>query len=126
MTGPHPATAAVRAAVRTALVDLRPDDVVLVACSGGADSLALAGALAFEAPRLGIRAGAVVVDHGLQADSADVAGAVGSQLRHLGLDPVDIVAVTVAPGPDGPESAARDARYGALDAAADRHRAATV
>src|SRR5690242_10817449 len=33
--------------------------LVLVACSGGADSMALASALAFEAPRLGVRAGGV-------------------------------------------------------------------
>ncbi|MEO7124000.1 MAG: hypothetical protein ABI400_12970, partial [Lacisediminihabitans sp.] len=46
---------------------------VLVALSGGADSLALAAATAFEAARAGVRAGAVIVDHGLQTGSADVA-----------------------------------------------------
>ena len=48
---------------------------MLVALSGGADSLALAAATAFEAPRAGLRAGAVIVDHGLQDASADVAAA---------------------------------------------------
>ena len=53
---------------------LAPGDLVLAACSGGADSLALAAALAFEAPRLGLRGGGVTVDHGLQPGSAEQAG----------------------------------------------------
>ena len=68
--GPSPAVAAVRLAVRRGLADLEAGDLVLVAASGGADSLALAAAVAFEVPRLGLRAGAVTVDHGLQAGSA--------------------------------------------------------
>ncbi|MGM0356221.1 tRNA lysidine(34) synthetase TilS, partial [Streptomyces sp. ECR3] len=99
--------------------------LVLVACSGGADSMALASALAFEAPRLGIRAGGVTVDHGLQAGSDQRAEEVAERLRALGLDPVESIAVSV--GRDGgPEAAARDARYAALDAAADRHGATAV
>ena len=65
--GPHPAVAEVRGCVRRGLADLKPGDLVLAACSGGADSLALAAALAHEAPRLGLRGGGVTVDHGLQA-----------------------------------------------------------
>ncbi|MEU6481140.1 tRNA lysidine(34) synthetase TilS [Streptomyces sp. NPDC047017] len=102
-----------------------PSPLVLVACSGGADSMALASALAFEAPKLGVRAGAVTVDHGLQTGSDLRADEVAERLRELGLDPVEAVAVTV--GRDGgPEAAARDARYAALDAAADRHGAAAI
>ncbi|MFD9116844.1 tRNA lysidine(34) synthetase TilS [Streptomyces bottropensis] len=98
--------------------DERP--LVLVACSGGADSMALASALAFEAPKLGVRAGGVTVDHGLQPGSDLRAEEVALRLRELGLDPVESVAVTV--GRDGgPEAAARDARYAALDAALERH-----
>ena len=71
MAGPDPAVAATRLAVRDHIAELRHGALVLVACSGGPDSIALAAALAFEAPRLGLRAGAVVVDHGLQ-DGSDV------------------------------------------------------
>jgi tRNA(Ile)-lysidine synthase len=103
--------------------------LVLVACSGGADSVALAAAAAFEAPRLGLRIGAVTVDHRLQAGSAERAAAVVALLTTLGLDPVVAQAVDVPAGEagrGGPEAAARSARYAALDAVADRLGAATV
>ncbi len=70
------------------LAGFAPGDLVLAACSGGPDSLALAAALAFVAPRAGLRAGAVTVDHGLQDGSADRAAAVAAVLGGLGLDPV--------------------------------------
>ena len=126
MAGPHPATAAIRVAVRATLAECQPGDLVLVACSGGADSLALAAAVAFEAPRLAVRAGAVVVDHGLAAESAAVARRAAEQCDALGLAPVSFESVEVVAGPDGLESAARDARYAALDRAADRHGARFV
>ncbi|HPG74684.1 MAG TPA: tRNA lysidine(34) synthetase TilS [Rhodoglobus sp.] len=88
--------------------------LVLVALSGGPDSLALAVATAFEAPRAGLRAGAVIVDHGLQPGSADAAAQAARQAETLGLSPVIIRTVTV--GTDGgPEAAARTARYAALN-----------
>lgn len=90
---------------------------VLVALSGGADSLALAAATVFEAGRVGIRAGAVIVDHALQPGSADVAARAARQARDLGLDPVIVKTVTVGTA-GGPEAAARDARYAALAEAA--------
>ncbi|MGG8503958.1 tRNA lysidine(34) synthetase TilS [Streptomyces lividans] len=149
--GPHPAVAAIRLAVRRVLHDILTElntpaggpaatavertperapglptaPLVLVACSGGADSMALASALAFEAPRLGVRAGGVTVDHGLQSGSDLRAEEVVLRLRELGLDPVEATAVTVGRA-GGPEAAARDARYAALDAAAARHGAAAV
>jgi tRNA(Ile)-lysidine synthase len=134
--GPHPAVAATRLAVRGALAGRPRDELVLAACSGGADSLALAAALAFEAPRLGLRAGGVTVDHGLQPGSAEQAAAVTRTLEGMGLDPVLSVTAVVPgrgskPGPGramapnaggagypGPEAAARAGRYAALDEAA--------
>lgn len=123
--GPHPAIAEVRSAVRSGLADLPAGSVVLAACSGGADSLALAAALAFVAPRAGLRAGAVTVDHGLQEGSGLRAQQVAAALRDLGLDPVEVVAVDVGIA-GGPEAAARTARYDALDDAAARLGAAVV
>ncbi|WP_427888230.1 tRNA lysidine(34) synthetase TilS [Kribbella sp. GL6] len=114
----HPAVARTREAVRATLSELPKGTTVLVACSGGTDSLALAAATAFEAPKLGLRAGAVVVDHGLQADSAHVAEVAADQCRSLGLDPVRVWVVEVGTE-GGPEGAARTARYDALRDAAD-------
>lgn len=93
---------------------------MLAACSGGPDSLALAAATAFEAPKLGLRAGGVTVDHGLQPGSAAQASRVARTLRDLGLDPVCQVLAEVAQRQDGlaypgPEAAARHARYAAFE-----------
>lgn len=113
-----PAVAEVRRAVRTALEGVAPGSRVLVALSGGADSLALAAAVAFEGPRLGLHTVAVTIDHGLQADSAAVAETAARAATGLGLD-ARIVRVDVD-GAGGPEAAARDARYRAIrDAATD-------
>jgi tRNA(Ile)-lysidine synthase len=130
--GPHPDVAAIRSCVRAVMRRLMPGDLVLVACSGGADSLALASGVAFEAPRLGLLAGGVTVDHGLQDGSAEQAASAAEQLTRLGLEPVLICAAKVAQrahdqsGYPGPEAAARAARYGALDRAAESSGAAAV
>lgn len=112
-----PAIADARRAVREQLADLPEGALVLVALSGGPDSLALAAATAFEAPRAGQRAGAVIVDHGLQEGSAEVAERAAESARDLGLDPVLVRRVDVGAA-GGPEAAARAARYGALEDAA--------
>jgi tRNA(Ile)-lysidine synthase len=126
--GPGAAVAEVRNAVRACVSDLAAGELVLAACSGGADSLALAAALAFVAPRAGLRGGGVTVDHGLQPGSAERAAEVSARLGGLGLDPVRAVTVRVAaPGSGGgPEAAARTARYGALQDAATECGAAAV
>jgi tRNA(Ile)-lysidine synthase len=139
VTGPHRAIAAIRVAVRRALAQIeqvKQGGLVLVACSGGADSLALAAAVAFEAPRGGLSAGAVIVDHDLQEGSLAVAERAADQCRRLGLDPVEVVTVQVGssgPGPgsgsgsgSGPEARARDARYHAFEDVLERFGAVAV
>ena len=124
MTGPAREVAAVRSAVTAAVADLPPGALALVACSGGPDSLALAAGTAFVAQKAGTpwRAQAVVVDHGLQEGSAQVADDAAAACRGLGL-PAVVVRVAV----DGRgEAAARDARYAALDRVADELDAAAV
>lgn len=125
MTGPHPAVAQLRSAVRAALSDIAPGSVVLVAASGGADSMALAAAAAFESRAAGWRCAAVVVDHQLQPGSAAAAQQAATALSALGFDPVRVRAVEVGTS-GGPEAAARSARYAAIDAVATEVAAATV
>jgi tRNA(Ile)-lysidine synthase len=121
----HPDVAAARTAVRRCLADLEPGALVLVGVSGGADSLALCAAVAFVAPRQGIAWGAVVVDHGLQPGSSDVAQRAAEQASGLGAATTEVLEVRVS-GPGGPEAAARDARRRALSDAATREGAVAV
>ncbi len=126
MPGPDPAVAATRLAVRQHLADLPPGATVLVACSGGPDSVSLAAALAFEADRVGVRAGAVIVDHGLQPGSAEVGASAAAVCRRLGLDPVEVVRAEVRQTGAGLEADARTARYAAIETAADRMHASMI
>ncbi len=123
----HPSVAAVRLPVRDALSELTPGDVVAVACSGGADSLALASAVVFEGHRAGLRVVGVTVDHRLQPGSADQADRVVAQLAAMGVDETLTarVDVDVASGL-GPEAAAREARYAVLEEVAAHLVARTV
>ncbi|MFJ4253586.1 tRNA lysidine(34) synthetase TilS [Microbacterium sp. NPDC090003] len=109
-----PAIAEIRRAVRTALADLPEGATVVVALSGGADSLALAAAVAFEAPKLGIRTTAVTVDHALQAGSDAVAARAAEHADTLGLEARIARVEVIDAAQDGPEAAARVARYRAL------------
>ena len=119
-----PASLAVVQAVDAALTS--QDKHLLVACSGGPDSLALAFATRYVALRHYLEYAAIVVDHGLQDGSADVAVLVTQQLERLGYDDVTLSTVEVDQSAAvGPEAAARQARYGALDVMA-RARSATV
>ncbi|SNQ46926.1 tRNA(Ile)-lysidine synthase [Frankia canadensis] len=119
---PDPAVAAIRLAVRTAIADLDPGALVLTACSGGPDSLALAAALAFVAPRRALRGGLLVVDHGWDDGSAARAQDVAEAGRALGLRPAEVLVAHTARS----EGAARDARRAVLLGAAERLGAAAV
>jgi tRNA(Ile)-lysidine synthase len=104
---------------------------VLVACSGGPDSLALAAVAGYFARRGHVdghtlTVGAVVVDHQLQDGSAQVAANAAQALTELGLFPVEVRTVDVASTGMGPEAAARDARHAALEAAASEQGAAAI
>ena len=121
--GPDPAVAAVRLAVRRCLAGL-PAGPAVVACSGGADSLALLAATVFEARAAGRRVLGATVDHGLQPGSAAQADQVVAQMSHLGVDETLTARVRVQSSGQGPESAAREARYAVLEEVASRTGAA--
>ncbi|MCT1921366.1 tRNA lysidine(34) synthetase TilS [Brevibacterium luteolum] len=141
MTGRRPrldaATAAIRNALRsfldTAVAHLPASDStaepaagdpvrLIIAVSGGADSLALADAAAFLTTRpAGLTAAgrpveltAATVDHGLQPATAEVCTTVRDHLTDCGL-PTAVLTHPVTAGPEGLEAAARTTRYTALD-----------
>lgn len=122
--GPHPAVAAVRLAVRRALADLDPGARLLVACSGGADSLALLAATVFECRRPAHQVLGVTVDHGLQAGSEAHAASVVRMMEGLGARARSVRVDVGRLG--GPEAAARTARYDALRSVADEEQADAV
>ena len=101
--------------VAHAVAEQWPGGEIVVACSGGADSLALALGADWAARRKGGGVLAVVVDHQLQPGSDEVANQVHAQLSRHGV-PARTVRVTVESDRGGVEAAARDARYAALEA----------
>jgi tRNA(Ile)-lysidine synthase len=62
---------------------------------------------------LGVEIGAVIVDHGVQADSAEVARRAASEAEDLGLQPVIVKSVSIE-GTSNLEDKARLARYRAF------------
>ncbi len=105
-------------AVLAPVVSARPGRSLRVGLSGGADSLALTASLAWACqhragPLAGVDLTARVVDHGLQAGSAEVAQRAAAQAEALGVR-ADVIRVTVTERGDGVEAAARVARYRAL------------
>lgn len=124
--GLHPAVDAVRQGVRRSLSTVEPGSSIVVACSGGADSLALLRAAVFEGHKQGLRVIGATVDHGLQEASADHAVRVVAQMAVLGADETASVRVQVDPAGLGPEAAARHARYAVLDQFREHFGAALV
>lgn len=121
----NPATVAIRSAVRECLSSCSAGDTVLVAVSGGADSLALAAALVPESKNLLVNLVGVTIDHQLQKSSGEQATKVIAQLSELGIAQVEIVKVDIELV-DGLEASARRARYAALDAAAEKYNAKLI
>lgn len=110
-----PAQGLIRLAVRNCLTsNTKPGQKLLIAVSGGADSLALAAACEFESKKLGLKIAAAVIDHSLQKGSDKVAAQTAKTLAALGFEEVVVKKVSVGKA-GGPEAAARTARYAALE-----------
>ena len=121
----NPATVAIRSSVRESLANLQAGDTVIVAVSGGADSLALACALSFECNNSLIKLIGITIDHQLQENSGTQADLVIMQLKKMGIAATEIVKVNVQLT-DGLEASARRARYKALDAMAEKYGAKLI
>lgn len=119
-----PAMADVRRAIRENwdTYGVISGDSIAVACSGGADSLALASAAIFEGKRAGVNVFAVVINHNLQKGSNEVAEQAKATLLELGFSTVEVIQVKVVAGSLGMEAAARNARYTAIDDFAVKHK----
>ena len=115
----------IRSAVRAELAKLSAGDVVIVACSGGADSLALAYAVSQEAQKLAIHVVGITIDHQLQEHSRRQAETVVAQFEDMGIQSSEIIPVVVDVL-DGMEASARRARYLALDEASKKYGAVKV
>jgi tRNA(Ile)-lysidine synthase len=110
-----PAQGAIRHAVREVLTyNTKPGQKLLIAVSGGADSLALASAVLFESKKLQLNIATVTIDHGLQKASAKVTEQTLEKLNQIGITEAWSKKVKVGTK-GGPEAAARDARYQALE-----------
>jgi tRNA(Ile)-lysidine synthase len=115
----------IRRAVRDSWdqLNVRKGSTVAVACSGGADSLALASAALFEGNRADINVIACIINHNLQEGSMEVALRTKGILMEMGFGVVEIMDVHIQQGSLGMEAAARNARYGALTEFAEKHNA---
>ena len=119
------AIVAIRNAVKPHLARLEAGDKVLVAVSGGADSLALASAILTESKEFAITPIAVTIDHQLQSGSGAQAEKVENQLKEMGYGKVLLQKVVVTTE-SGLEAGARDARYQALSSCAAQEKATKV
>jgi tRNA(Ile)-lysidine synthase len=106
-------TSTVHRAVESAIQKIG-QGLLAVACSGGADSMALADAAIDVAGAANVVV--LAIDHGLQPETARVSEAVAQWARSRGAAAVVERVVVALPT----EADAREARYAALDALADR------
>ena len=117
-----PALLELRRAVRTWFEKFGENTNVCVGVSGGADSMALAVASKLEADLLNINLIAVIVDHGLQKNSTEVADLVSKKLKKLGIRDVFLGKANVVLT-DGLEASARRARYQVFELAIETYSA---
>ena len=117
-----------RQGILASLSDLEAGDLVLVGLSGGADSLSLLKCALHVGGERTISVGAVIIDHQLQAESANTSNRVAGIARELGADPVLVINVDVAKGPSsgGVEAAARNARRIAFNNVLTEHKAKAI
>jgi len=106
----------IRKAVKPWIAD--SSQTILFGCSGGADSMALGLALFLEANQTKVIP--VVVDHGLQDGSAQIASQTISKLKKIGYTQVE-TAVAQVKITDGLEASARRARYQIFNQFIDTH-----
>jgi tRNA(Ile)-lysidine synthase len=119
------ATLVLRSAVRPWLAQFSPGENILIAVSGGADSLALAASLYLESQELSVNLIPIIVDHALQEGSAVVAEQTAQTLTKLGFHQIKIMKVDVEIS-DGLEASARRARYSAFDLALTEFSASSI
>lgn len=102
--------------------------LVLIACSGGRDSLALVALASKVCASRGLRCAVVIVDHNLQRSSHIVANNAALECEKLGIskDSIYIESITVKDCGTGVEASARDARYSAIISRAKSLNAAVV
>ena len=117
-----------RQGILASLSDLEAGDLVFVGLSGGADSLSLLKCALHVGSERTISVGAVIIDHQLQAESANTSNRVAGIARELGADPVLVINVDVAKGPSsgGMEAAARNARRIAFNNVLTEHKAKAI
>ena len=106
-----------RSALLTNLTDLTPGDQIAVGVSGGADSVALLKAAIHVGKELTLNVHAVIIDHQLQTNSAQVANQTQALATKLGAEHVEVIKVNVKTGSSsgGIEAAARNARRAAFE-----------
>jgi tRNA(Ile)-lysidine synthase len=102
-------------AVNNLLKDFEPADNILVACSGGADSLALAWTSQVVTKRISLNLIAVIIDHQLIKESSQVAQEAKKKCEDFGIEKVVIKQIQVKDDNDGLEAAARKSRYEAFE-----------
>ena len=105
-----PALLELRNAVRFWFQKLEANSKVCIGVSGGADSLALAIVAKLEAVDFNLDLVAVIVDHGLQENSAEVAASTKKKLESIGYSDIFVGKANVLVT-DGIEASARRARY---------------